>query len=96
MNRSRVVCCPGCGYALARIGGVEGQKAVQVDPAPPSAPDCSAGGVVVADAPTPTTGRRPDATEDHAAALEWASRRIESLTAEVARLRKALDEAYHG
>lgn len=69
---------------------------MQVIPAPPSAPDSSAGGVVVSDAPTPITGRRPDATEDHEAALAWASGRIEALTAEVARLRKALDEAYRG
>lgn len=49
--RSYTVRCPSCDYRLLRL---EGQKAVQVDPAPPSAPTFAVGVVDVAADSTPS------------------------------------------
>lgn len=74
----RQIRCPSCDHVLLRLG-VEGQKAVQVDPAPPSAPTFAAGVVDVAvehQPHTPAGGRAQLLIDTLIALVERASKEI--------------------
>ena len=80
--KSRTIRCPACDYALVSLC-LEGQRAVQVDPAPPSAPTFVAGGVDVSVEPTPSTtaeGRAHLLIDTLVALVERASREIPDRT----------------
>ncbi len=95
----RQIRCPSCDHVLLRLG-VEGQKAVQVDPAPPSAPTFAAGVVDVAvehQPHTPAGGRAQLLIDTLIALVERAEREIPNHTLRAA-LRSDLRDllAEHG